>query len=204
MKFNQSNIGAVLFTKTQQRVLGILYGQVERSFYLNQLVRLADMGKGTISRELEKLTAVGLLTSTKLGNQTHYQANPDNPIFSELHSIVKKTFGIVGVLSDALQEILPQIDFAFVYGSVAKGTENVNSDIDLMLVTSDLSYSELLEELESAEKMLDRKINPTIYSKQELLDRIVNKQSFISRILSQNMLWLHGESEFNHWIEKKT
>ena len=177
MEFNQSNIGAVLFTKTQQRVLGILYGQVERSFYLNQLVRLADMGKGTIRRELEKLATVGILTTTKLGNQTHYQANPDNPIFSELHSIVKKTFGIVGVLSDALQEILPQVDFAFVYGSVAKGSENVNSDIDFMLVTSDLSYSELLEELESAEKILGRKINPTIYSKQELLDRIVNKQS---------------------------
>ena len=204
MKFNQSNIGTVLFTKTQQRVLGILYGQVERSFYLNQLVRLADMGKGTISRELEKLATVGILTTTKLGNQTHYQANPDNPIFSELHSIVKKTFAIVGVLSNALQEILPQIDFAFVYGSVAKGSENVNSDIDLMLVTSDLSYSELLEKLEPAEKMLGRKINPTIYSKQELLDRITNKQSFISRILSQNMLWLHGASEFNHWIEKNT
>ena len=204
MKFNQSNIGAVLFTKTQQRVLGILYGQVERSFYLNQLVRLADMGKGTIRRELEKLTTVGILTTTKLGNQTHYQANRDNPIFSELHSIVKKTFGIVGVLSDALQEILPQVDFAFVYGSVAKGSENVNSDIDLMLVTSDLSYSELLEKLEPAEKILGRKINPTIYNKHELLDRIVNKQSFISRILSQNMLWLHGESEFNHWIEKIT
>ncbi len=204
MKFNQSNIGTVLFTKTQQRVLGILYGQVERSFYLNQLVRLADMGKGTIRRELEKLATVGILTTTKLGNQTHYQANRDNPIFSELHSIVKKTFGIVGVLSDALQEILPQVDFAFVYGSVAKGSENVNSDIDLMLVTSDLSYSELLEKLEPAEKILGRKINPTIYNKQELLDRIVNKQSFISRILSQNMLWLHGELEFNHWIEKTT
>ncbi len=204
MKFNQSNIGAVLFTKTQQRVLGILYGQIERSFYLNQLVRLADMGKGTIRRELEKLATVGILTTTKLGNQTHYQANRDNPIFSELHSIVKKTFGIVGVLSDALLEILPQVDFAFVYGSVAKGSENVNSDIDLMLVTSDLSYSEILEKLEPAEKMLGRKINPTIYSKKELLDRIVNKQSFISRILSQNMLWLHGESEFIHWIEKTT
>lgn len=203
MNFSPSNIGEALFTKTQQRVLGMLYGQVDRSFYLNEIIRLADMGKGTVRRELEKLCSVGLLTVTKIGNQNHFQANPHNPIFAELKSMVKKTFGVVGVLTNSLQEILPNIDYAFVYGSVAKGTEHDQSDIDLMIVAEDLSYSELMDKLQDAENQLLRKINPTVFSNNELLERIDKKQSFITRVLSQNLLWLKGESQFTQLLKGK-
>jgi predicted nucleotidyltransferase len=203
MNSNQSNIGAALFTKTQQRVLGLLYGQTDKSFYMNEIVRLADMGKGTVRRELDKLMTAGLLTINKQGNQNHYQANAENPIYTELQSIVKKTFGVVGVLNFALHTILPIVDYAFVYGSVAKGTEHASSDIDLMLVAEDLSYTDLMEALSIAEKQLGRSINPTIYNKQEMHKRIKQKQSFITRVLSQNMLWLKGESHFKEIYNKE-
>jgi len=203
MNINQSNIGEALFTKTQQRVLGLLYGQTDKSFYLNEIVRLADMGKGTVRRELEKLTAVGLLTINKQGNQNHYRANPDNPIFTELQSIVKKTFGVVGVLKSVLHFILATIDYAFVYGSVAKGNEHSSSDIDLMLVAEDLNYTDLMETLSIAEKQLGRTINPTIYNKQEMHMRIKQKQSFIVRVLSQDVLWLKGELPFKKENKRK-
>lgn len=201
MNSNQSNIGEALFTKTQQRVLGLLYGQMDKSFYLNEIVRLADMGKGTVRRELEKLASVGLLTVHKQGNQNHYKANAENPIFTELKSIVKKTFGLVGVLNSALQDILLTVDYAFVYGSVAKGTEHAQSDIDLMLVAEDLSYTELMEALSVAEKQLGRFINPTTYNNQEMQKRIEQKQSFITRVLSHDVLWLKGELEFKKDFE---
>jgi predicted nucleotidyltransferase len=196
MNINKSNIGEALFTKTQQRVLGLLYGQTDKSFYLNEIVRLADMGKGTVRRELEKLVSVGLLTVNKQGNQNHYQANAENPIFTELQSIVRKTFGVVGVLSSVLHDILEIVDYAFVYGSVAKGTEHSDSDIDLMLVVEELSYTDLMDVLSIAEKQLGRSINPTIFNKQEIQKRVEQKQSFITRVLSQDLLWLKGELPF--------
>jgi hypothetical protein len=164
MMTNYSAIGDVLFTKTQQRVLGLLYGQPAQSYYLNELVRLAGIGKGTVRRELEKLCAVGLITVRKQGNQNHYQANPANPVFTELKGIVDKTFGVVGVLKTVLQPIIATIDFAFVYGSVAKGNEHAASDIDLMLVGNELHYGGIVEVLIPIEESLQRTINPTIYN----------------------------------------
>ena len=196
-----STIGEALFTKTQQRVLGLLYGQTNKSFYLNEIVRIADMGKGTVRRELEKLCHAGLLTFTKQGNQSHYQANPNNPIFTELVSIVKKTFGVLGVVKSVLSPLLNHIDYAFIYGSIAKGNEHGKSDIDLMIVTEDLSYTALMEVLEQAEKQLGRTINPTLFSKDELVTRLKNKQSFITRILSNDILWIKGEENFAQFVD---
>ena len=203
MANNRSNIGEVLFTKTQQRVLGILYGRPDSSYYLNEIVRLADMGKGTVRRELDKLVLAGLIRVFKQGNQSHFQANENNPIFNELNQIVKKTFGVVGVLTAALEDILTGVKYAFVYGSVAKGEEHAGSDVDLMLVGESLSYTDVMASLDTAEQQLSRRINPTLLSMEELVNRINSNQSFVVRLLSQNVLWLKGELEFTaHFGEK--
>ena len=185
-----STIGDALFTKTQQRVLGLLYGKPEQSFYLNEIVRLADMGKGAVSRELAKLAKAGLLTVMRQGNQSHYQANAENPIFDELKGIIQKTFGVVDVLKSALATLLPDLELAFIYGSLAKGSEHASSDIDLMLVGDDLSYGEVMALLDSAEQELGRTINPTLYNSQDFATRIDARQSFITRVMEQPKLWL--------------
>ena len=88
---NATTIGDALFTKTQQRVLGLLYGKPGKNFYTNEIVRWADMGRGTIRRELDRLVSAGLLVVTRKGNQHHYRANSNNPIYHELLDIVRKT-----------------------------------------------------------------------------------------------------------------
>jgi len=185
-----SSIGDALFTKTQQRVLGLLYSKPEQSFYLNEIVRLAGMGKGAVSRELAKLTKAGLLTIMRRGNQSHYQANTDNPIFNELKVIVQKTFGVVDVLKTTLAMLLPDLELAFIYGSLAKGSEHASSDIDVLLVGDGLSYGEVMALLDSAEQMLGRTINPTLYSYEDFVMRVNAKQSFITRVMEQPKLWL--------------
>ena len=85
------SIGDALFTKTQQKVLGLLFGEPDKSFYTNEIMRYASIGRGTVSRELDRLVSAGLLTVTKEGNQNHYQANPECPIYPELLSIARKT-----------------------------------------------------------------------------------------------------------------
>jgi len=189
-----SSLGDALFTKTQKKVLGLLYTQPEKSFYTKEILRLTGMGVATIKRELDRMVATGILTLTKIGNQHHYQANADCPIYQELLGIVKKTFGIVDVLKDALTS-LEHVDHAFVYGSIAKGSEHAGSDIDLMLVGSELSYNGVMELLYSAEQQLGRVINPTLYSLKEFTDRCDNNQNFIKRVMEQPKLWIVGETE---------
>jgi len=189
-----SSLGEALFTKTQQKVLGLLYTRPEQSFYTKQILRLTGMGVATIKRELDRMVATGILSMTKIGNQHHYQANADCPIYHELLGIVKKTFGIVDVLKDVLAP-LEHVDYAFVYGSIAKGSEHAGSDIDLMLVGSELSYSAVMGLLDTAEQQLGRTINPTLYSLKEFTDRCDNNQNFIKRVMEQSKLWVVGETE---------
>ena len=190
-----TTIGDALFTKTQQRVLGLLYGKPQQSFYTNEIVRLADMGRGTISRELERLVSAGLLKVRREGNQHHYQANPDCPIYKALLEIVKKTFGVVDVVKDGLSSIENQVDFAFVYGSVAKGEETAGSDIDLFIVTESLAYADVMNVLLNAEEELGRPVNPSLYTRAQVKKKLKEKNAFLIRLMEQPKLWIKGTED---------
>lgn len=186
------SLSEALFTTTQRRVLGLLYGNPQRSFYTNEIARHAGVGKGSLSRELERLQQAGILCMTRHGNQTHYQANPDCPIHSELLGIVRKTFGIAGPLQAALAPLASQLVWAFIYGSVARGTDHAASDIDLMLIGDDLSYASVMELLMPLEQELERSINPTLYTPQDWRARKAAGNSFVLRVLEQDRIELTG------------
>lgn len=181
-----------LFTKVQQRVLGVLFGNPGRTFYANEIIALAGSGVGAVQRELARLAASGLVTVARVGKQKHYQANADSPVFEELRGLVLKTSGLADVLRTALAPLAAQIDAAFVYGSVAKGQDSVVSDIDLMVVSENLTHADLFGAIEAAVSRLGRNVNPTVYSRQELDKRIREKNAFITRVLDQPRLWLIG------------
>ena len=182
-----------LFTKVQQRVLGLLFGNPERSFYANELIELAGTGTGAVQRELARLESSGLARVKRVGNQKHYQANPESAVYAELRGLVLKTSGLVDVLRAALQPLAARIESAFVYGSVAKQQDTAGSDIDLMVVSDRLSYAELFAALEEATAQLGRKVNPTVYSRKELDKRMRSDNAFVQRVWSQPRLQVIGE-----------
>lgn len=181
-----------LFTKTQQRVLAVLFGQPHRSFYANEIIELAQSGSGAVQRELARLQASQLVTVQKIGNQKHYQANPDAPIYEELRGIVMKTFGVADVLRNALIPLWPLIEVAFIYGSLAKGTEHAGSDVDLMVIGSLPSNVQLLELLLPTHALLGRVVNPTLYTAAEFSQRVQVGKSFIIRVLEQPKVFVKG------------
>ena len=187
-----SQFGAALFTETQQRVLGHLFGQSERSFYTKELIKRTGAGSGAVQRELKRLEESGLVTAHWQGNQKHYQANPDAPIFEELRSIARKTFALADPVLNCLQEIPEKIDVAFIYGSVAKQSEHAASDVDLLVVSDEVTYGQLIGALQAAESQLDRRINPTLYSPEDIRQRLSEGNSFLTRILDQPLIWLIG------------
>ena len=181
-----------LFSTTQQRVLGLLFGQPERSFYATELIGRTGGGSGAVQRELARLQTSGLVTVRQLGSQKHYQANPESPLYKELIGIVTKTVGLAGPLREALASLAPSIVAAFVYGSVAKRRDTTRSDIDLMVVSDKLTYADVYGALEAAGAKLGRTINPTVYSRKELTRRVKEGNAFIKRVLEQPKVWVIG------------
>lgn len=183
-----------LFSRTQQRLLGLLFVNPDKSYFANELVRLSGSGFGAVHRELAALEGAGLVTARRVGNQKHYQANRAAPVFEELRGIALKTFGVAEVLRTALSPIAGKIRVAFVYGSVAKRTDTASSDIDLMAVGENLSYADLFGILEDAEHRLGRKVNPTVYSPAELKKKS-REDGFEKRVIAQPKIFVIGSED---------
>lgn len=191
----QTSLADALFSTTQQRVLGLLFGQPERSFYASELIALVGAGSGAVQRELARLEQSGLVTVRRLGTQKHFQANPDSPLFGELSSIARKTVGLAEPLRDALTPLASRIIAAFVFGSVAKRKDTAASDIDLMVVSDRLTYADVFEALEVVSSKLGRTINPTVYVRREFARRRREGNAFLTRVLAQPKLWILGTED---------
>ena len=188
-------MASALFSKVRQRVLAVLFGNPHRSFYANELIALAQSGTGAVQRELATLSAAGLLIVKRQGNQKHYQANADAPVFVELRGLMLKTMGLADVLRAALAPLAPEIELAFVYGSVAKQQDTADSDIDVMIMSTGLGYADVFGALESATATLGRKVSPTLYTRAEMTKRISQDNAFVTRVLRQPKIWLIGNEE---------
>lgn len=186
------SIADALFSKTQQQVLGLLYGSPNRDFYTNEIIKLSQSGTGAVQRELIKLANAGIITMKEMGNQKRYQANSDMPFYDELRSIIIKTFGLVDVLRAALVSFGDKIEVAFVYGSVARNEDVATSDIDVMMITDTLSYSDFFKNISKVEESLKRKVNPIFYTKGEWVRKVNEKNHFLVQLIKQEKLFLIG------------
>lgn len=189
----RTNLADALFTTTQQRVLGFLYGQPERSFFASELIELTGSGSGAVQRELARLIDSGLVTSRTIGRQRHYQANAKAPIYDELRSIIVKTSGFAEPLRAALAPLASRTRLALLYGSVAKGTATAASDIDLLIVADDLVLEELYSALATAERQLGRKVSPTLYTVAEFTRRRKKGNPFLAKVLAGAQVPLIGD-----------
>lgn len=193
-----SNLADALFPRVRQRVLAILFGNPDRSFFLGEVVAMAQSGTGAVQRELASMAQAGLLTIRAQGNQKHYQANAQAPVFNELRGLVLKTSGAVDVLRAYLAPLASQITCAFVYGSVARQDDTADSDVDLLILSQSLGYGETFSALEAAGRQLARKVNPTIYTPQEWHKRLQQKNAFVAKVQKQPKLWLIGSEDALH------
>jgi predicted nucleotidyltransferase len=193
LQHRRPSLADALFSSTQKRVLGLLFGQPERSFYANEIIDRLGAGSGAVQRELKKLAESGLLTVTRVGNQKHFQANPDSPIYGELRALVRKTVGLADPLREALEPGQKAIELALVYGSVAKGQEVAASDVDLLLVSDTLTLEAVYRLLSGAEQALGRKINPTLYTPEEFERRLREGNPFLTTVLAGDHLTLVGD-----------
>jgi uncharacterized protein len=196
MRTEKTSFGDLLFGSTRGRILGLLFGMSDDVFFARQIVRSINVSAGAAQRELMTLTNAGIIARKQIGNQVFYRANSDHPAYAELKALLAKTTGVFNQLSEALAPLAHQIEFAFVYGSFARGDEKAVSDIDLMVIGS-LTLDDLLEKLAPVERALNRPINPSIYSLKELKAKLKANNHFLKAIQKGKSVFLIGdEHEF--------
>jgi predicted nucleotidyltransferase len=186
------SLSNALFSKVQQRVLALIFGHPERSFYTSEIVRSVHSGTGAVERELSRLQGSGLVSVERIGNQKHYRANHESPIFEELQSLVVKTVGLNETIRKMLEPYSEKIEAAFVYGSVARGTDTARSDIDLMVIGDELDYSKLYAALQNAETLLRRKVSPTFLAREDWRRKVSEKGSFVGKVGRLPKIFIFG------------
>lgn len=192
-----ASMASTLFTATQQRVLGLLFGQSERSFFATEIISLAGAGSGAVQRELQRLGESGLVTVTRVGNQKHFQANQAAPIFEELRGMALKMFGPADALRTALAPLVNRLHAAWLYGSIAKGSARAQSDIDVLIVADDLTLEKVYAALAPAEKKLGRMVSPTLYTVKEFERRRASGNAFLTKVLAGELVPLFLNNNAN-------
>jgi uncharacterized protein len=183
-------LSETLFGRTRAALLSVLYGHVGEAFYLRQLARRTQIAVGPVQRELRQLVNAGLVTRKIVGVQTLFSANQKSPVFAEMKSLVTKTVGMHDVLHAVLDPLRKQINLAFVYGSIARSGETERSDVDLMVV-GNVDFSTVVEKLADAQKILNREVNPTVYSVKEFRSKI--RGNFLKNVLADKKLFIIGD-----------
>jgi predicted nucleotidyltransferase len=195
MEATSINPATLLFPASyRRRVLCLLLLHPERALHVREIARLTGTTAGTLNKELTRLHSAGLLSRERVGNQVRYTANRASPVHAELAGILRKTIGLADVLADALAPMAPGISSAFVFGSMARGSEAAGSDVDVMLIGS-LSFGDAVKLLYPAQAALGREINPKVYSVDEWRARLKAKEPFIREVLAQAKIFLIGNDD---------
>ena len=189
-----TDLGTLFFGAYRRQVLALLLLHPDESFHLRELARVTNTQPGTLRRELAQLADAGVLSRERIGNLVRYKANTDCPIYDELRGILKKTAGVADILRDSLAPLADKIDVAFVYGSVASGTERRLSDIDVMVVGT-ASFEEVVQALHRSQEQLRREINPNVYGPAEFKKKAKEKGSFLARVPKDPKLFILGKED---------
>lgn len=186
------SVAELIFPNRYRRaVLSLLLMNPQRQVHLRELARLTGASAGTLKKELDSLTEAGLLQVKKVGNQNHFSANTQHPVYQDLASLVRKTSGLRDVLTNALQPLAADIEVAFVFGSVASERESASSDVDVMTIGS-TSFGQVVHALYDAQAVIGREINPKVMSREEWQTKRKEGQVFVDEVMSKPKLFLIG------------
>ena len=191
---NENLLCSGLFGKTRQAVLALLFGRADSAFYTKQILDAVKIGRGTVQRELKNLTDTGIIIREVQGRQVYYHANEKCPIFNELKSIVRKTFGVADVIKQSLASSARKIRVAFIFGSVARSADDRRSDIDLMVVGR-ISFGDVVSLLGPAEAKLAREINPVVYPIAEYKRKVREDHYFVKTVLEEEKIFVIGDED---------
>jgi DNA-binding transcriptional ArsR family regulator len=182
-----------LLPKTRQAILAATFGEPQRWWYMRELARHLRLTPSSLQRELASLVRGGIILQKREGKHVYFQAATESPIFHELQGLILKTVGLVDVIRDALRPLADRIEWAFIYGSIARAGEHSASDVDLMII-GHVGLAGVSSPLRKAERRLGRAVNPTTYTTDEFAAKVKSNHHFITTVLRSKKLFIFGDS----------
>jgi len=187
-----SNMSSALFGSARRSVLALLFGNPAESYYLREIARMTGLGLGAVQRELNRLSAVGILSRTVRGRQVYFRANLQNPLFPELKGLVTKTSGMGEVLQSALKPLAAEIRLAFIFGTFARSEQSPDSDVDVLIV-GDVAFESVVAAFAEAQHVLCREINPAVYSVSDFCAKLKARHHFLTSVMRGPKIFLTGD-----------
>ena len=183
-------LAEILSSKIRSEIFRMLFGVNDEALHMREIERRSGLSIGTIQQETKKLLRLNLILKRKDGNRSYYKANKDHPLYAEIRSLVLKTAGLVDFFRRAL-EANPNIQFAFVFGSLARHEEKDKSDVDLMII-GEITMRQLTALLSGVSAQIGREINPYILTIAEFLKRKSAKDHFLIQLLESPKIFVIG------------
>lgn len=191
---NDKTTSSRLFGKTREALLGLFFRQPHVSYYTTQVIKAVQGGSGAVQRELKNLTEAGIIIRYAHEGHVSYWANQNSPIFSELRSIVRKTFGMTEVIRGTLQPVAEEIKIALLFYPISQNSDGLEDDIELMVI-GDIHFNEVVDQLGLIETELGRKINIVVYPESEFQRKIRSDQNFEKSVAGRTRVFLIGDDD---------
>jgi predicted nucleotidyltransferase len=175
-------------------VLSLFLLHPEEEFYQRGVAETTGSALLEVQRALKRIERTGLVTKTRRGNMIYYKAERLHPAFEDLKRVFLKTVALGDLLREALAPLADRVKLAFIFGSLAQGRENAQSDIDLFLV-GELSLRETTKILGPVTSELAREFNPVVYSSEEFKKKARENHHFITEVIKGPKIWLIGNED---------
>ncbi len=172
-------------------ILKLFFKDTEKEYYFREISKILNKEPSYYQKYLDRLVEDRILLDNRRGNMRFFRLNKEHPLYEEIKSIVSKTVGLENELKEMVDKLCG-VECAFIFGSIAKGKENSNSDVDLMLI-GDVDQNIFTPLLSSVESKISREINYHIYSREEIIKKIKERDSFISNIFLSPIIKLKGD-----------
>ena len=181
----------ILSSKVRAEIFRHLFATRDSELHVRELARRSKLNEATLRQDLSKLKDLDLVARRRDGNRVYFRANQDHPVYADIHGLVLKTTGLVEVIRRALEPA--DVAVAFVFGSVAAGSEAAHSDVDLMVI-GNLGLRTLSSHLSGISSQVGREINPHVMTAGEYRKRLKAKDHFVTHVLSGPKLFVRGNA----------
>ncbi|MBN2848075.1 MAG: nucleotidyltransferase domain-containing protein [Coriobacteriia bacterium] len=188
-----TDITSIFATPTLASLLGVFARDPERTYIQKELVEASGGSLYLVQRELKRLEEAGLVARETRGRQVEYTVNAGHPAFAGIREALLATTGLGDRLRDALAD-LPDIRLAFIFGSVAAGTDTAESDLDVFVV-GPLGLRDVAARLVPALRGIGREPNIVVMTEAELRERLAAGDHFVSTVMAEPKLWLAGDDD---------
>ncbi|MDD2465965.1 MAG: winged helix-turn-helix domain-containing protein [Desulfobulbus sp.] len=175
-----SLLSGLITSKTRIKILMRLFLNPKGTAYLRELADDFQASPSQVKEELDQLRKAKLLVSNKEGRHVLFSANHEHPLFSELHSMVKKALGMDEILESIIKR-LGRLQQAFLIDDYAEGKDT--GIIDLVLI-GDIDKTNLMDLTTKTEKYIERKIRTLTMTQEEF-----EKHGTMLKKHPQFMLW---------------